>query len=158
MDRTSPDSLMAWNDRLLLGDPAIDADHQTFVELVGALQAASEDELPIRLQAFADHARAHFERENTWMTETGFSARQCHVDEHDAVLRSVDEVLELTRGGDRAVARRLADELARWFPGHLQLLDSALAHWLCKQRFGGKPVVLQRFAATRVAPQGTEGP
>ena len=158
MDRTSPEPSIAWTDQLLLGDPGIDADHQAFVGFVRALQAASDDELPARLEAFADHARTHFERENTWMRETAFSARQCHVDEHDAVLKSVAEVLELTRQGDRIVVRRLADELARWFPGHLQFLDSALAHWLCKQRFGGKPVVLQRPAAARTASRSVDGP
>lgn len=152
MDRISLHPLVTWTDQLLLGDSGIDADHQTFVELVHALQQASDDELPARLEALADHAHAHFARENLWMSESAFPARECHVDEHEAVLKSVDEVRELTRQGDRVVVRRLADELARWFPAHLQHLDSALAHWLCKKRFGGKPVLLQRSAAARAAP------
>ncbi|MES2784211.1 MAG: hypothetical protein V4684_02015, partial [Pseudomonadota bacterium] len=42
------------------------------------------------------------------------------------------------------VGRRLADELAHWFPAHVQHLDSALAHWVSKRRTGGKPIVLRR--------------
>jgi hemerythrin len=31
-----------------------------------------------------------------------------------------------------------------WFPKHADQLDSALAHWMSKERLGGKPVVLRR--------------
>ena len=40
-----------------------------------------------------------------------------------------------------------AEHLLAWFPGHADYLDSALAHWMCKQRLGGKPVVLRRGVA-----------
>ena len=68
-------------------------------------------------------------------------------DEHAAVMRSVAEVRERVAQGDIAVGRSLAQELARWFPGHADYLDSALAAWMCKRQFGGKPVVLQRKKA-----------
>ena len=41
-----------------------------------------------------------------------------------------------------AIGRDFAAELERWFPGHADYLDSALAAWMCKRQFGGKPVVL----------------
>ena len=46
--------------------------------------------------------------------------------------------------GDVALCRDLTKALVDWFPGHATHLDSALAHWLSKQRFGGKPVVIRR--------------
>jgi hemerythrin len=46
-----------------------------------------------------------------------------------------------------ATARRFAEELTRWFPGHADYLDSALAAWMVKRRHGGKPVVLRRQIA-----------
>jgi hemerythrin len=42
------------------------------------------------------------------------------------------------------IARRLGRELAAWFPAHADYLDSALAQWMVKSRFGGAPVVLKR--------------
>jgi hemerythrin len=66
------------------------------------------------------------------------------MDEHAAVLRSVGEVREVVALGEFAQVRRLADALADWFPRHADWLDSALAHWLCKRAYGGKPVVLRR--------------
>ena len=50
--------------------------------------------------------------------------------------------LVLALPGSESGARDFAAELERWFPGHADYLDSALAAWMCKRQFGGKPVVL----------------
>lgn len=141
---TKPGPAMEWSDRLLLGFAAMDAEHRDFVVCVHALQTAAPEAVAQRLEEFAAHARRHFGAEDRWMEETNFPARQCHVDEHAAVLNSVEQVQALVAEGDTAVVRSLADELARWFPGHADYLDSALAAWLSKQRWGAKPVVIRR--------------
>ena len=48
----------------------------------------------------------------------------------------------------------LSDSLEAWFPGHADYLDSALSHWMCKLRWGGKPVVIRR----NIAMFGAAGP
>jgi hypothetical protein len=53
-------------------------------------------------------------------------------------------VQQVVAQGDIAEGRRLARALAEWFPGHATHLDSALSHWMSKQKFGGKPVVIRR--------------
>ena len=135
---------LIWGDALLLGDPAMDDDHREFVELLIALLQCEDSDLPRHFSAFAAHARTHFDREHDWMKQSEFPPAQCHIDEHEAVMKSVGEVQALVDAGDRQVARRLAAQLATWFPAHLQHLDSALSHWLCKRRWGGKPVILRR--------------
>lgn len=135
---------LQWSDALLVGYPPMDNVHREFVETVQALLNATAADLPRRLDAFAEHARRHFGEEDRWMVETDFPARDCHIDEHAAVMRSVEQVRELLERGDSSECRRLARELMRWFPGHADYLDSALAHWMSKRRFGGKPVVLRR--------------
>lgn len=133
-----------WSDALLLGYAPMDARHEEFVSVVSALEVANDADLPQRLAAVADHLRAHFEEENRWMTESDFPARNCHMDEHDAVLQSLEQVQSLLAGGDSSECRRLAKELACWFPGHADYMDAALAHWMFKRDTGGKPVVLRR--------------
>ena len=64
-----------------------------------------------------------------------------------SVLQSIDEVQALLAQGNTQIYRRLTEELSQWFPGHADYLDSALAHWMCKQRLGGKPVVVRRDLA-----------
>ena len=143
MTRRAP-ATFAWHDGFVLGHAPMDMAHEEFVALVGAMKLAPDKALAGLVDAFAVHAKAHFGAEDAWMAESGFPGRACHVDEHAAVLRSVDGVRRRVAQGDLAVARRLADELQAWFPAHADHLDSALAHWLCKLRLGGKPVVVRR--------------
>jgi hemerythrin-like metal-binding protein len=135
---------ITWNDRLLLGYPAMDAEHREFVAIVHALQTAPPAGLLQHLDAFAQHAQRHFGSEDRWMVETDFPARDCHIDEHAAVMKSVAEVRALAADGNLSHVRPLADELARWFPGHADYLDSALSAWLSKRRWQAQPVVLRR--------------
>lgn len=140
-----------WNDGFLLGYGPIDDEHRMFVETVHAMQTASDEEFASRLEVFAEHAKRHFDLENALMVETEFPARDCHIDEHAAVMSSVEQVREIVAQGDVAEGRRLAAELERWFPGHADYLDSALAQWMCKRQLGGKPIVIKRniLEATR---------
>ena len=144
-----PEPPLGWSDALLLGYPEMDAEHREFVQLVGLLQTAPDAELGAHLAAFEAHARRHFGSEDAWMETTAFPPRDCHQKEHAAVLQSLEEVQALHAAFGRCdVVRSFADELARWFPGHADYLDSALAAWMSKRRHGGRPVVLKRHAAT----------
>ncbi len=63
------------------------------------------------------------------------------------LLHSAEGVATITlnRGSRRnTLSPELIAELADWFPRHTAHLDSALAHWMSKKNFGGKPVVLRR--------------
>jgi hemerythrin-like metal-binding protein len=135
---------LEWGDALLLGHDPMDELHEEFVDLARGLQAATDIQLPAALQAMERHLQQHFAEENQWMRETAFPPRDCHIDEHAAVLKSVHEVQALLAQGNVAICRELVKALVEWFPGHATHLDSALAHWLSKRRFGGKPIVLRR--------------
>ncbi|MGE0799591.1 MAG: hemerythrin domain-containing protein [Lautropia sp.] len=130
-----------------LGYGPMDSIHAEFTELL-TLAAAPGDKDWVELLGRIDaHLREHFAAEDGWMRETEFPPRECHIDEHAAVLKSSSEVLALARQGNLTHAVPFTQELARWFPGHADYLDSALAAWMCKRRFGGKPVVLHRRMA-----------
>jgi hemerythrin len=148
-------TLFCWSDAFALGYPQMDATHQEFVATVNAMFTASDDDLRTALDAFAEHAQRHFAEEADWMTSTGFPAAGCHMDEHDAVLKSVAEVQGLFRDAHPdavATARRLARELANWFPGHADYLDSALAQWMVKRIHGAVPLVFRRSATSAGQP------
>lgn len=122
----------------------MDRVHAEFDELLERANAdGPKDWVPL-LEEIDAHLRMHFEAEDRWMQETEFPPRDCHIDEHAAVLRSSAEVLELAQQGDPRPAPSFVAELARWFPGHATFLDSALAAWMCKRQYGGKPLVIHR--------------
>lgn len=138
------------HDGIALGYEPMDAIHLEFEALLARPKRASDAELSDRLADLEAHLRAHFDAEDRWMRETDFSAGACHMDEHAAILRSAVEVRRQVDAGNTAVGRAFVAELSRWFPGHADYLDSALAHWMCKRQFGGKPVVFHR----RTRPHG----
>lgn len=127
-----------------LGYGPMDRIHAEFDQLLARASQAEAGNWIELLAALDAHLREHFEAEDRWMRETDFPPRDCHIDEHAAVLKSSGEVLALARQGDFRAAPSFVAELARWFPGHADYLDSALAAWLCKRQYGGKPVVVHR--------------
>lgn len=139
------------SDKFLLGFDAMDEVHGEFLQLVAALVAATDEQLKSALATLAAHLELHFELEDGWMTQTEFPPRECHIDEHAAVMKSVRDVQGMLVAGEEdgfATARALAMALEDWFPGHATHLDSALAHWMVKRRYGGKPVVFRRSASS----------
>jgi hemerythrin len=140
----SPAAPLIWNDSLLLGDPEMDAVHEAFVACIAAVVQAPDAGLPDAFAELERQARSHFDLEDTWMRDNDFPARDCHIDEHAAVMASIVGVRQRVEAGDTSAVRHLAQALADWFPGHADYLDSALAHWMCKRRWGGKPIVLRR--------------
>lgn len=141
MNFTTPE-LLTWSESMSLGHPRIDAEHQHLVALIAKLQEASDEDLHVALKAVMDDATAHFSAENDLMAATSFPPRECHIKEHQAVLATLHGVTKRLAQGDYEVVRQLSTQLAAWFPAHVQHLDSALSHWLCKLQHGGKPVVL----------------
>lgn len=140
-----------WSDDRLLGYGPMDKTHREFYDVVFALLTCTANTAMQALSAVQAHAQAHFDEENGWMRDTRFPAGECHIDEHDAVLCSLAEVEQLLRQGtaDHHLAHDLAQHLLSWFPGHADYMDSALAAWMSKRQYGGKPVVIKpRLAAT----------
>ena len=139
----------AWDDRYLLGYAAMDHTHQEFVTRVNALLTVSDAAFAEALAAFAQHAERHFAEEKQWMTlgpgQPDYPARDCHVDEHDKVLASLQEVQTLLAEGNLTIGREFAQALMEWFPGHADYMDSALANWMVKRLHQGAPLVLRRI-------------
>ena len=134
----------------------MDATHREFVEVVNAILSAPDVEVGPLLDKFAQHAEKHFGEEREWMKTTDFPAADCHIDEHEAVMTSVRLVIGVVAQGDFAEGRRLATELAKWFPGHADYMDAPLAQWMANVV---APIMKGTFA-TRVsglrAPGGYE--
>jgi hemerythrin-like metal-binding protein len=135
-----------WTDARLLGFKPMDETHEDFYRVAQALLISDESTVLDALKAFERHAVEHFEQEDHWMRSTEFPPRDCHIEEHEAVLKSTREVIQMVTDGRGGVplAHDFAVYLFQWFPGHADYLDSALAAWMSKQTFGGKPVVLRR--------------
>lgn len=147
-DAPSPraDTSLLWSDARRLGFTPMDETHEEFYRVSFDLLTCTAATAAAAMEAFERHAQAHFQQEEDWMRQTDFPPRDCHIDEHAAVMQSVREVREGLAAGrlDEAVVQDLARHLFEWFPGHADYLDSALAAWMSKRQYGGQPVVLRR--------------
>lgn len=129
-----------------LGWALMDEVHDQFAALLAAAAQSDDEQLLTRLEDVAAHCSAHFSMEESWMARSGYPKGECHAQEHAAVLASIAGVRRRVAAGEVQVGRMLVASLQAWFPAHAQHLDSALAHWVSKQRWGGKPLVFRRRA------------
>lgn len=145
-DHADTAEVMDWSDQYALGHPRMDDHHEEFVGAARQLRDCTAANAEQALQGMVDHLEQHFRQEDDWMNASDFPPRDCHIKEHAAVLSSVREVLEAVQQQrvDLALVHHLADSLWRWFPAHVDHLDSALAAWLTSRQHGGKPVVIRR--------------
>lgn len=141
----------AWDEGFLIGHGAMDDTHREFVDCVDALLRAADAQQRTALEAFAVHAQRHFREEDEAMRESAYGSAGCHVDEHAAVLQSLDEVRAALAEGRHEVVRHFALALADWFPRHAQVMDLGLARWLNQRRLGGSPVQIQKRPAAEWA-------
>ena len=118
-------TLLQWTERLELGDPAMDDTHREFVDLLNRLAESDDAAFVARLDRLLEHTGAHFAQEERWMADSGLGT-PCHAAEHQQVIDVCRAVRERVVGGDLALGRRLAAELAPWFENHAATKDTIL--------------------------------
>ena len=111
---------LEWSDALALELPAMDDTHREFVDLLAAVNTATDDSLLAQWAALIDHTDDHFGREDAWMQATRFASSNCHTMQHKVVLQVLREGLKRGQAGELGVVRQMAQELVIWFPHHAQ--------------------------------------
>ena len=128
-----------WSEALALKQPRMDQTHREFIELLQELSAAllaGSADLDRPLAGLLEHTEAHFAQEERWMADIGFAPENCHTFQHAHVLQVLREVRRvLADDGDTGLVRTLVDELARWFVGHAQMMDAALADLMLERGY-----------------------
>ncbi|WP_159917775.1 bacteriohemerythrin [Pantoea sp. 18069] len=128
------------SDPPMLGDAQLDHDHAELFRLCRALLDVPSDAIRPAVEQLRAEMRAHFASEDADLRRLGGNNVDCHLDEHAAVLASLDEV-HLILGESQTVAHRLisslALELLRWLPEHVSEMDANLAAVRSQSRFGG---------------------
>jgi hemerythrin-like metal-binding protein len=118
---------LPWSEALSLDLPAMDETHREFVALLAAVADAPDETLVAAWAALVDHTQRHFAQEDLWMHQTRFASGNCHSTQHHVVLSAMREGLAQGAAGQPDAIRRMAHELATWFPQHAQSMDAALA-------------------------------
>lgn len=139
MDRASPSSLAAletpaggvdWSARLLTGDARMDSTHEEFAQLLNQILALPQDQQLPLFQTFLQHTQEHFAQEDRWMQATGFTADNCHTEQHQMVLETMQSVVDHYQQGQADMVSRMCLALAQWFDGHAVSMDAGLSQHL----------------------------
>ncbi len=87
------------------------------------------DNLSQKLNAWLDHTKAHFARENELMQETGFPAYSIHLNEHETILKQMMDVINAWQN-DQDIGR-VEDYVFNlwpiWFDEHVNTMDMITA-------------------------------
>ena len=142
-----------WTPELFLGDARMDDTHEEFVTLLNQLLATPPDQQMPLYRAFIDHTVEHFAQEERWMLATGFTADNCHAEEHAIILETMQAVVPRSEQGDTELITRMAEALAEWFPLHATSKDAGLAQHLKNVGFDSGTETLPALA-NHFAPGG----
>jgi hemerythrin len=112
---------------LLLGDDAIDRDHQTFLEMVQAMTDSDNVAFPTLFRKLLEHTEEHFNRENELMVRCGVPTLPEHKSEHTRVLGEFHQFMaRVDRGFIQFGRMFVIERLVPWFEVHVPSMDVAL--------------------------------
>jgi hemerythrin len=132
------------------GDTQLDADHRNIQNAIDVLCSAGDSARISALDELRKVVASHFETEDIDLQRMGDGNAKCHIDEHAAVLVSLDDVriALVSRERDEEfksnLVSRLGTQLLQWLPMHVREMDTSLVKYRIAQRFGGAPVNLVR--------------
>lgn len=135
-----------------LGVADLDNEHELLHRAIVILRDCDPGDTKDALGSLRACAQSHFAGEDEDLRAMKDGNASCHLDEHAAVLKSLEEVAHalddslISEVNKARLVRRLTDELLRWLPEHVSEMDSAVAKRRATDRFGGAPV---QFIRTR---------
>ncbi|MCQ8104799.1 bacteriohemerythrin [Methylomonas sp. SURF-2] len=88
-------SKFTWKDEYKTGHEIIDEQHRNLFQLANQLADVSDqDEITRLLMLFYQHVREHFQYEEQYMKQTGFSDYAAHVESHNKML---DRLIDISK-------------------------------------------------------------
>jgi len=123
------DRVIAWSDRLLIGDPLIDAQHRQLVELISHVDERETPDDPQTLAAAVNYAAKHFRDEENLMRQLGYPGLPAQISEHRTLTRTLHAYRKEYEAGHRDLYA-LKHFLFRWVRDHIMERDAQLGAWL----------------------------
>ncbi|WP_051261232.1 bacteriohemerythrin [Desulfovibrio inopinatus] len=118
-----------WTDDLLLGIPAIDAEHRVLVKYAEDFQQAVQqgqgrEALSRLFDRLLEYTAGHFAREETFMRKMNYPDIEEHIREH---RRITGEVMQLNRDKSYVFPANVGSFLEDWIVGHISQRDRKYA-------------------------------
>jgi hemerythrin len=132
---------------LLIGDPAIDADHLAFFELAKLLNeslASDSGDLVITsaIEILKEYVDGHFWREEKAMKKVGYPNLQRHKILHDKFREKILKGSEANARLDMTLVKELPNVVDSWLRVHIVYEDAQYRHWISKNCVDHRPLVM----------------
>lgn len=126
---------MEWSPAFEVGQPQIDGDHRTLVEMLNQLHAAldhGEDPAEIArvLNFLRDYTVTHFSSEEALMIRHKYPRAAVHFAAHAELLLQVSDFNAAYRQGRIAGMAEMLAFLETWLIDHIQGMDRSLGAYL----------------------------
>lgn len=117
-----------WTQKMSVGVPELDDDHQGLLAVINELAAQSEgdaDAAAMRrtVNWLLRYAQTHFAREHAVMTSCGFPMLSAHIDEHRRFVERVQQAIAALDSDPKGAAADIRDNLLsylqRWWRQHI---------------------------------------
>lgn len=124
-------ALMPWNDELVLGIASLDAQHQTLVTHLNALDgelkrpATDPKALSHILEELVDAAMNHFIAEDELLKRHGHPQADAHALGHSGETGSLVQLLDMVHADASALGHDKLAQLRDWLTRHIQVDDRA---------------------------------
>ena len=117
-------ALIEWADGLIIGFPAIDAEHHRLVDMLNALYQASielrgQEVLRDIVSGMLEYASTHFKREETLMARFGYDKLDEHRAEHEQFVASARQIKGKLESGSFVSSIDTLSFLKSWLVNHI---------------------------------------
>ncbi|MEY2632448.1 MAG: hypothetical protein RIR00_1102 [Pseudomonadota bacterium] len=134
---------LAWSERLAVGYPEIDSQHQVLIELFNRLhsamhQGSSQDIIGSVLQELLDYTAYHFGNEARLMQQSGYPEERDHLQKHDKLLKKAQDYARRYQSGE-AIGLELTNFFRDWLVNHILKTDRELARHLRGDKPASRP-------------------
>jgi hemerythrin-like metal-binding protein len=127
--------LIAWTERVMVSETAIDTEHRKLFGIINDLYrvvSRKGDQAAVEpcYAAMMEYTRTHFAHEETLMERRGYAEFPAHRQEHQDLLRRLEELHDEYRAGRKTAATDLLNFLASWWMTHIAAFDTRLAEFI----------------------------
>ncbi|MCQ8127610.1 bacteriohemerythrin [Methylomonas rivi] len=130
-------SKFIWRDEYKTGHDTIDAQHRNLFKLANQLvDVSDQDEITRLLMLFFQHVREHFQYEEQFMKQSGYSDYQAHVESHNKML---DKLIDISK----------KVQLKQWIASEIQ---SFVDSWVLVHILGEDLKFIDELKAKKVSP------
>jgi len=130
--------LIKLDDKLRLGIPEIDSQHETLIGLINLLhetmlQGANRAALDGLLSKLLEHTRNHFAYEEQLMSQHNYPGYEAHKSEHSRLMQHLVDLTERYNNGELLLSFAIVLELKGWAVVHIEKSDKQLGTFLNNQ-------------------------